>query len=214
MIIAKNVEHSQLCTINKFKKHFFKKYGLHIGVSIVDTKIMQELNADFETEMADILYVLNKHIPKNLKKRYPTILYNTRKREIVELRQILMKISREMGRNLIDIAKFMGKKCHSTIIYGANTATNLIETNAQFRDVYNSVIQILKDNHQNNGRIAEFSNDKQDNSQSVDNTALYPGKDTSFRIYPLTSSRSVDMSTIRLDKSTKRVATERINVTY
>ena len=64
----------------------------------------------------------------------------TRKREIVQVRQIAMKLSKDNTRSsLAMIGMEIGDKDHSTAIHACKTIQNLIETDKKFREQYEEI---------------------------------------------------------------------------
>ena len=58
----------------------------------------------------------------------------TRKREIVQARQLAMYFSKQMTKNsLANIGLHCGKKDHATVLHACKTVNNLIDTDKQFR---------------------------------------------------------------------------------
>ena len=63
-----------------------------------------------------------------------SIMSKTRKREIVQARQIAMYLSRSMTKiSLASIGAQIGGKDHATVLHACNTVSDLIETNKSFR---------------------------------------------------------------------------------
>jgi len=64
------------------------------------------------------------------------ITQKTRKREYVDARRIAYIIFRNMhNKKYMDIAKIFDRN-HATIIYGVESAKNLLETDQEFKDLY------------------------------------------------------------------------------
>ena len=63
-----------------------------------------------------------------------TINSKTRKREIVQVRQLSMYFSKKMTNNsLANIGKHCGNKDHATVLHACKTINNLIDTDPKFR---------------------------------------------------------------------------------
>lgn len=63
-----------------------------------------------------------------------TILKKTRKREIVQARQIAMYFTKEFTRlSLANIGLYIGEKDHATVLHACKTVNNLIETSKSIR---------------------------------------------------------------------------------
>lgn len=85
-------------------------------------------------------------IQKNISEFYnvPLELMNseTRRREIVQVRQIAMFFAKgETGKSLESIGNKIGGKDHGTVLHAIKTVKNLIETDKKFK---NQIIEIQK----------------------------------------------------------------------
>ncbi|MET3113564.1 chromosomal replication initiator protein [Pedobacter sp. CG_S7] len=70
---------------------------------------------------------------------------STRKREVVQARQISMYLSKAMTRSsLKTIGAFFGGRDHSTVIYACQTVEDLIQTDKKFRTYVNDIEKKLK----------------------------------------------------------------------
>jgi chromosomal replication initiator protein len=66
----------------------------------------------------------------------------TRKREIVQARQVSMYFSKNLTKaSLASIGSFIGGKDHATVLHACKTVNNLIDTDRHFR---NQIIEIEK----------------------------------------------------------------------
>lgn len=73
------------------------------------------------------------------------LMSNTRKREIVQARQIAMYLCRSLiNLPLETIGKEMGGKNHATVLYACNTVTDLMESNNSFRTYVKDLEKALK----------------------------------------------------------------------
>ena len=72
----------------------------------------------------------------------------TRIRPLVELRFIFFFIARQMRYTFLEIAQYIGKKDHSTVIHGVAIFRNLYETDILFRQKYQAIINIIKSNYE------------------------------------------------------------------
>lgn len=72
-----------------------------------------------------------------------TLLSRTRKREVVEARQIAMHIIRErcIELSLSKIGSLVGGKDHATVLHACKVVNNLLETDKHFKSKYNSVLR-------------------------------------------------------------------------
>ena len=58
----------------------------------------------------------------------------TRKREIVQCRQLAMYFSKQMTKNsLAMIGKYCGNKDHATVLHACKTVNNLADTDKRFK---------------------------------------------------------------------------------
>lgn len=211
MIDTSSLEYRQNSAIKSFKTAFFQKYGLIADVTVRKAAFENEGVADFD--ILEIIRILNTHIPSNLVKRFPNIFCKTRKREIVVLRMIFMKMAREKGLKLREITKHTNNTHHSTVIYGADTANDLLCTDASFVQLYEAVISTLKINLQKNARLAESLNQTQNNSQPASVITLYPGKHQDSQLRSLSNSRGTDLPESRMDRSRESFNAEGFTVT-
>ncbi|MDG5798771.1 chromosomal replication initiator protein DnaA [Marinilabiliaceae bacterium ANBcel2] len=93
-------------------------------VSKLVKKVTREISVDFIQKTVCHYYGLQ---PENLQSR-------TRKREIVQARQIAMYFSKNMtNSSLSAIGSKIGKKDHATVLHACKTITNLIETDKDFK---------------------------------------------------------------------------------
>lgn len=75
----------------------------------------------------------------------------TRKREVVQARQIAMFFSKSLTKlSLTSIGSQIGQKDHATVLHACKTVNNLIDTDKQFRNEINEI----------NKRIGNFINNK------------------------------------------------------
>ncbi|MFA7115757.1 MAG: chromosomal replication initiator protein DnaA [Bacteroidales bacterium] len=73
------------------------------------------------------------------------LISNSRKREIVQARQIAMYLSRQLTTNsLNNIGTQIGGKNHATVLYACNTVCDLMETDRSFRQYIHDIKNRLK----------------------------------------------------------------------
>lgn len=73
------------------------------------------------------------------------MLSKTRKREIVQARQIAMYLGRNLTKiSLAAIGQQIGGKDHATVLHACNTVSDLIETDRTFRQYVNDIEKLLK----------------------------------------------------------------------
>ena len=77
------------------------------------------------------------------------LLSNTRKREIVQARQIAMYLSRNLADTSLDsIGSQIGGKNHATVLYACNTVCDLMDTDRSFRQYISDIERELRTNLQ------------------------------------------------------------------
>ena len=109
-------------TLNK------KAITLELAQSTVE-KLIKHTQRDVSIEY--ILQVLSEyfHIEEN------SILSNTRKREVVQVRQVAMYFAKQLTKmSLKSIGARLGKKDHATVLHAINTVNNLMETDRRFKN--------------------------------------------------------------------------------
>ena len=108
-------------TLNK------KAITLEMAESTID-KLIKHTKRDLSIEY--ILQVVSEyyHIDEN------SVLSNTRKREIVQVRQVAMYFAKHLTKmSLKSIGLRLGKKDHATVLHAVNAVYNLMETDRRFR---------------------------------------------------------------------------------
>jgi chromosomal replication initiator protein len=108
-------------TLNK------KNITLDLAQSTIEKIIKhshQEITIDYVLRIVSDYYQINEE----------TILSNTRKREIVQARQIAMYLSKQFTKSsLKSIGAQLGNKDHATVLHAYRTVNNLIETDRHFK---------------------------------------------------------------------------------
>ncbi|SKC23787.1 chromosomal replication initiator protein [Alkalitalea saponilacus] len=121
-----------LSTINR------DEISLETAKSVVDKlvrKSQRELSVDFIQKTVCKYYGLD---PESLQSK-------TRKREIVQARQIAMYFSKNLtNSSLSAIGSKIGKKDHATVLHACKTITNLIETDRDFKSQIREIESQLK----------------------------------------------------------------------
>ena len=124
-------------------------------VFIDDTLNKKEINLDLARQMID-KYVKNTtreisidYIQKVVCDYFdlPLELINskTRKREIVQARQLAMYFSKKHTKSsLATIGLYCGNKDHATVLHACRTVTNLLETDKQFRTYVDEIEKKIK----------------------------------------------------------------------
>jgi len=108
-------------TLNK------KEITLELAQSTIE-KLIKHTKRDISIEF--ILQVVSEyfHIDENC------ILTQTRKREIVQVRQVAMYFAKQLTTmSLKSIGVRLGKKDHATVLHAVNTVNNLMETDRRFK---------------------------------------------------------------------------------
>ncbi len=73
---------------------------------------------------------------------YDSLLSKSRKREIVQARQITMYLAKKFTKNsLKSIGEHFAGKDHTTVIHSCQTVENLMETDAEYRDKLSEILQ-------------------------------------------------------------------------
>ena len=71
-------------------------------------------------------------------------LSKTRKREIVQARQIAMYLSRSLTKtSLSSIGSQLGGKDHATVLHACNTVSDLMDTDRSFRGFVHDIERVL-----------------------------------------------------------------------
>lgn len=194
-------ERRKAAAVRVFQRDFFEKFGIYAEVQLKEPEYTLNILSDTDRELQIIKQVLNSRIPVYLSKKYNSISCRIRKREIVELRMIFMKLAREKGLKLKEIARECNISDHSTVIYGCETVHNLLQTDPSFLERYNSILHEIQEKIiQENARINQSAEQEQNNSQSASVITLYPGKGTSRYSASIGSCRGTDMSEAGMDR--------------
>jgi len=111
------------------------------------------LNLDYKIESDKVL--IDKNDPEAIAKRickymqipFEAIQGDSRKREIVEVRQIAHYISHKRKdkshKSLQDIAYAIGGKDHATVLHSVKTVNNLMETDKAYKQMINKIENIV-----------------------------------------------------------------------
>ena len=127
--------------ISSFKDNFYRETGFKSTVT-VEGLVNTGLNYSYinKPSLIEIEECINKFMPYG--SPYQNIKAHTRKREIVDLRKVFARISRDMG--------YTWKQCgnhfnydHTTMIHNYNAATNLIGADTNFTNLYTNVLKAL-----------------------------------------------------------------------
>ena len=91
----------------------------------------------------------------------------SRKRELVELRNIFCAIARMMRFTCVSIGEFLGGRDHTTVLHNVGTFNNLIETSESFREKYFLILTHIKESHESSAM------DEPDQAQRQPQLALF-----------------------------------------
>jgi hypothetical protein len=126
--------------IDRFKISFLEKTGRAVIVQVAGLKNL----AISRPELPRIKFLVEQFIPKHL--AITSIAITSRKREIVTLKQIFCKIARDYGYSLQLIGEHVYPNgSHPDVIYSNQRATDLIEVDTDFRDLYVSILNKIQD---------------------------------------------------------------------
>lgn len=127
--------------IEKFREEFYEKLGYY---PTVITKTINKGQQEFKMmSLKELKTYFDPFLPVIYGKRTP-LDSKSRKRELVELRHIFSYIARKMGFSLLTIGQFLNNRDHSTIINNLRVFDNLIQTDPDFREKYNIILQYIK----------------------------------------------------------------------
>jgi hypothetical protein len=138
---------------------------VEIENSILDYyDIVIEVMSKKHEEMYDILHgeisiedSINAAIKEVLGLTEQDVNKKTRKRDIVQARQIKMVVLNKLGRyDLSKTGKICGGKDHATVIHAAKTFKNLYETDKYYRRKVNEIFEHVEINH--NGSLSKLLN--------------------------------------------------------
>jgi hypothetical protein len=139
--------------IQTFTNEFFRKTGMKIKVHVEGD--LEELKLENTVVILPDLSSLEecfvKSLPHLFKEGSPNPLHvKSRIREYSDVRCIFSHIARNLGFRLTDIAYYMGKKDHSTIIHLSKKAEELLETDEIFIHHYTKIINQVNTDYATN----------------------------------------------------------------
>lgn len=104
-----------------------KEYSLALTKQIVDKFVKntkREISIDYIQKVVSTYFEID----------VPTLQSNTRKRNVVQARQLAMYFSKKMTKSsLASIGSQIGKRDHATVLHACKTVDNLSETDKQFK---------------------------------------------------------------------------------
>lgn len=74
--------------------------------------------------------------------------HKSRKRDLVELRNMFCALARTMGYTFADIGKYLGNRDHTTAIHNVNTFKTLIKVDPGYQSKYNRILTHIKLNYE------------------------------------------------------------------
>jgi chromosomal replication initiator protein len=114
-----------------------KEFSLALTRQIVD-KFVKNTKREVSIEM--IQKVVSKYFDMDV----ATLQSKTRKRHIVQARQLAMYFSKRMTKaSLASIGSQIGKRDHATVLHACKTVNNLAETDKQFKKYVDELYQKL-----------------------------------------------------------------------
>lgn len=128
--------------ITEFKEKFFDKLGYE---PIVITKMNSEGSKDMLPRLS--LEELEACFDPFLPERFGQPLRldaKSRKRELVELRNIFCALARMMRYTFADIGRYLGGRDHSTAIHNVNTFHSLVTHDEMFQEKYKRILNHIK----------------------------------------------------------------------
>ena len=78
---------------------------------------------------------------KNLHVPWKKVVGANRRRDYVEVRQLICKYLKQQGWTYREIGDFLGKRDHSTAVYAVKAAQNLIDTDREIRMKWLKLLQ-------------------------------------------------------------------------
>lgn len=115
---------------------------------------MDELLLTYPKQSSAFIGEILKVVSEESKIPVDLILMKTRKREVVEFRQIAMSLSKTFtGASLATIGSMIGNKDHSTVLHACKTVNNLIDTDRSYKGSYTEMYIRI-------GRVIEMMPDK------------------------------------------------------
>lgn len=148
--------HLQDRLIEDFKTKFHEKVGY---VPIIITKVYiddeNELPLMTLQKLADCF---DPFMPELYGSRL-SLTSSSRKRELVELRNIFCAVARMMRFTLKSIGSFLGGRDHTTVLHNVTVFNNLIQTSESFRTKYITILTYIKE-HYESSALVEFNQEQ------------------------------------------------------
>jgi hypothetical protein len=136
--------------IEEFKQKFEEKLGY---TPIVLTKVSSQGNDDLPIMSLE-------QLAGYFEPFLPVVYGNTvrlqsisRKRELVELRNIFCAVARMMRFTCVSIGEFLGGRDHTTVLHNVGTFNNLVETSESFREKYFLILTHIKESYESSALV-------------------------------------------------------------
>jgi hypothetical protein len=136
--------------IDEFKQKFEEKLGY---VPIVLTKVSSQEDGDLSIMSLDQLASYFEPFLPIVYEKKLALTSPSRKRELVELRNIFCAIARMMRFTCVSIGEFLGGRDHTTVLHNVGTFNNLIETSESFREKYFLILTHIKESHESSALV-------------------------------------------------------------
>lgn len=150
--------------INRFKKEYYDKIGLMPTVAVYGLD-------NIDLKMEEIEDVVNSFIPIKYKNLY-TIKSPTRKRDILNLKKIFIKISRdELKKKVKEIGRYLNGIDHSTVVVAYQVHHDLVETDENYKQLYENVLEKIT-LYKNESTIVQYTEETRDNPESIPGTLV------------------------------------------
>lgn len=161
--------------IEKFKEDFSDKFGYKPIVTL-------KLRGDNEVERSN-LNTLNTLISSFSDEPISSLGVSSRKRNLVMLRSIFCMLAADQGHTYKSIGHIINRD-HSTAIYNVKNGYDLLETDADFQNLYIKISSQVNPKIYPHARINETSLEEQPNSKSTSSFGMSSRKYTVTRPNP------------------------------
>lgn len=149
--------------IDEFKSKFQEKMGY---VPTVITKVSADgMDNVPMMSLDDLSSYFDPFLPVLYNKKL-TLKCRSRKRELVELRNIFCAIARMMRFTCTSIGDYLGNRDHTTVLHNVVTFKNLIETSEVFREKYLLILNHIKQNYESSA-LDEFDQEQCESQLSL-----------------------------------------------
>lgn len=122
--------------VDKFKRDYKIITGFDVFVRPIRS-------GDAIIQLVRLEELINLYIPEHLQRRFPRINRKHRKREISDLRKIFSYIAHyDFGYSYASVGRYFNQD-HTTILNNCQKAAYFIENDAEFRDLYNTILNTV-----------------------------------------------------------------------